>query len=53
MHEPIWNQYLTQQDKQVFSASGFGALQGFGKRPAGGIVFPDRERWRGLWPKLR
>lgn len=34
MHEPIWNQFLTQQDKQVFAASGFGALQGFGKRPA-------------------
>jgi maleamate amidohydrolase len=34
MHEPIWNQFLTDQDKQVFAAGGFGALQGFGKRPA-------------------
>jgi len=34
MREPIWNQFLTEQDKQVFAAAGFGALQGFGKRPA-------------------
>jgi maleamate amidohydrolase len=34
MSEPIWNQYLTERDKQVFAASGYGARQGFGKRPA-------------------
>ena len=30
----IWDQYLTERDKQVFKASGFGAKGGFGKRPA-------------------
>jgi nicotinamidase-related amidase len=34
MTEPIWNQFLTERDKQVFAASGYGARQGFGKRPA-------------------
>jgi maleamate amidohydrolase len=34
MSEPIWNQYLTERDKQVFAASGYGMRQGFGKRPA-------------------
>lgn len=34
MHEPVWNQFLTERDKQVFAAAGFGALQGYGKRPA-------------------
>ena len=34
MSEPIWNKFLTERDKQVFAASGFGARQGFGKRPA-------------------
>jgi nicotinamidase-related amidase len=33
-NEPIWNQFLTERDKQVFAASGYGARQGFGKRPA-------------------
>jgi nicotinamidase-related amidase len=33
MSEPIWNKFLTERDKQVFAASGFGARQGFGKRP--------------------
>jgi len=32
--EPIWNQYLTERDKAVFEAAGYGARQGFGKRPA-------------------
>jgi maleamate amidohydrolase len=32
--EPIWNQFLTERDKQVFATSGYGAKQGFGKRPA-------------------
>jgi maleamate amidohydrolase len=30
----LWDQYLTERDKQVFAASGFGAHAGFGKRPA-------------------
>jgi maleamate amidohydrolase len=30
----IWDQYLTERDKAVFKASGFGAAGGFGKRPA-------------------
>ena len=34
MSEPIWNQFLTERDKAVFSASGYGAQGGFGKRPA-------------------
>ena len=34
MSEPIWNQFLTERDKQVFAAGGFGARQGYGKRPA-------------------
>ena len=34
MSEPIWNTFLTERDKQVFEAAGYGARQGFGKRPA-------------------
>ncbi len=34
MSEPIWNQFLTERDKAVFGTSGYGARQGFGKRPA-------------------
>src|ERR1700736_818682 len=34
MSEPIWNQFLTARDKAVFATSGYGARQGFGKRPA-------------------
>src|SRR6266581_3216925 len=34
MSEPIWNQYLTERDKAVFAAAGYGARGGFGKRPA-------------------
>lgn len=34
MSEPIWNKFLTERDKQVFSIAGFGARQGFGRRPA-------------------
>ena len=34
MQDPIWNQFLTERDKQVFAASGYGARGGFGKRPA-------------------
>lgn len=32
--EPIWNQFLTERDKAVFAASGYGTRGGFGKRPA-------------------
>jgi nicotinamidase-related amidase len=34
MGERIWNEFLTERDKQVFEKSGFGAEAGFGKRPA-------------------
>jgi nicotinamidase-related amidase len=32
--EPIWNKFLTERDKEVFAAAGYGARGGFGKRPA-------------------
>ena len=34
MSEPVWNRFLTERDKAVFATSGYGARQGFGKRPA-------------------
>lgn len=34
MSDPIWNNFLTERDKQVFARGGFGARQGFGERPA-------------------
>lgn len=34
MAEPIWNKFLTERDKQVFAASGYGTRAGFGDRPA-------------------
>jgi maleamate amidohydrolase len=34
MSEPIWNSFLTERDKVVFGNAGYGARQGFGKRPA-------------------
>jgi maleamate amidohydrolase len=34
MSERIWDQFLTEEDKQVFAVSGWGARAGFGKRPA-------------------
>jgi len=34
MTEPIWNKFLTERDKAVFAAAGYGARGGFGKRPA-------------------
>lgn len=33
MGERIWDRFLTERDKAVFKASGFGATAGFGKRP--------------------
>ena len=34
MSEPIWNKFLTERDRAVFGAAGYGTRQGFGKRPA-------------------
>src|SRR5919197_248185 len=34
MAEPIWNRFLTERDKHVFAAAGYGARAGFGHRPA-------------------
>jgi hypothetical protein len=34
MAERIWDKFLTERDKAVFAAGGFGARAGFGKRPA-------------------
>ena len=34
MNERIWDTFLTERDKAVFAAGGFGAPAGFGKRPA-------------------
>ena len=34
MSERIWDRFLTDRDKQVFAASGYGANAGFGKKPA-------------------
>jgi maleamate amidohydrolase len=30
----IWDEVLTERDKQVFAAAGYGKQQGFGGRPA-------------------
>jgi maleamate amidohydrolase len=34
MSERVWDKFLTERDKTVFAAGGFGARAGFGKRPA-------------------
>ena len=34
MNERIWDRFLTERDRKVFAASGFGAKAGFGERPA-------------------
>ena len=34
MTQRIWDSFLTERDRLVFAASGYGALQGFGQRPA-------------------
>jgi len=34
MSEPVWNKFLTERDRAVFAASGYGTRGGFGKRPA-------------------
>lgn len=33
MTEPVWNKFLTERDKQVFEAAGYGQRGGFGERP--------------------
>jgi hypothetical protein len=38
MTERIWDKFLTERDRQVFAAAGYGAPQGFGKRPVPVIV---------------
>ncbi len=38
MSKPVWDPFLTERDKQVFAQGGFGALQGYGKRPAVVVV---------------
>ena len=32
--ERIWDKFLTERDKEVFAASGYGATAGGGKKPA-------------------
>lgn len=39
MTERIWDRFLTERDKAVFAAGGFGARAGFGKRP--GLLVVD------------
>ena len=34
MSERIWDQFLPEEDKEVFNAAGYGARGGFGERPA-------------------
>ena len=34
MAENIWDKFLTERDRQVFEAAGYGARGGFGRRPA-------------------
>lgn len=34
MSDPVWTPFLTERDKEVMAACGFGGKQGFGKRPA-------------------
>jgi nicotinamidase-related amidase len=34
MSQRIWDKFLTERDKAVFAAGGFGARAGFDKRPA-------------------
>jgi len=34
MAERVWDKFLTERDRKVFAAGGFGARAGFGKKPA-------------------
>jgi nicotinamidase-related amidase len=38
MAERIWDKFLTERDKEVFAAAGYGARGGFGERPAVVVV---------------
>jgi maleamate amidohydrolase len=33
-NKPVWDEFLTERDQQIFGAAGYGARQGYGKRPA-------------------
>ena len=35
MSERVWDKFLTERDRAVFAAGGFGARAGFGKRRIG------------------
>src|SRR5688572_15379233 len=35
---PVWDQFLTERDKRVFGAAGYGRRAGFGRRPVVLIV---------------
>lgn len=39
MSEPLWTKYLSERDRAVMAASGYGAKMGFGKRP--GLLIVD------------
>jgi maleamate amidohydrolase len=41
MNERIWDKFLTERDKSVFAAGGFGARAGFGKRRALVVIDVD------------
>lgn len=34
MSERIWDRFLSERDKRIFALAGYGARQGFGRRPA-------------------
>lgn len=38
MSEPIWDKYLSQEEKETFAGCGWGARAGFGKRPALAVI---------------
>jgi hypothetical protein len=50
MTERIWDKFLTERDKAVFAAGGFGARAGFGKRPG---IACDRRQLGVLWRAAR
>ena len=39
MTERIWDKFLTEGDKAVFAAGGFGERQGFGQRRLGQCLY--------------
>jgi len=38
MNEPIWNTYLSDEEKAIFAGSGWGGRAGFGKRPGLAVI---------------